>query len=78
MSDDFEGAKQKLSELEATIDDLDIDQISSKKGSKLKDRMVAVELEVMKQKISALEEILADMDPEDMISHKKGSKLKDR
>jgi hypothetical protein len=79
MSDkELELAKQKLTELEEKISDLDLDQISSKKGSKLKDRLVESELDSMKKRITDIEEILGDMDPDDVIKHKKGSKLKDR
>lgn len=78
MSKELEIAKQKLSEIEEKLNDIDLDQTSSKKGSKLKDRKEALELELMKQKISELEKLLEDVDPDDVIQSKKGSKLKDR
>ncbi|MEZ9342202.1 hypothetical protein AB4165_06420 [Vibrio cyclitrophicus] len=78
MSKDLENAKQKLSEIEEKLNDIDLDRTSSKKGSKLKDRLVALDLDLTNQKISEIEKLLEDIDPDDVIKSKKGSKLKDR
>ncbi|MBR9651871.1 hypothetical protein [Thalassovita aquimarina] len=74
---ELESIKQKLSDLEAQISDIDLDRVRSKKGSKLKDRMVAADLEAGRQRLSALEEILDDIDPEDRSAAMR-AKLKDR
>lgn len=73
-----EDVRQKLSDLEDKLLTLDLDKISSKKGSKLKDRMNSTQNDLINKRISAIEEILDDMTPDDLISSKKGSKLKDR
>lgn len=73
-----EDVRQKLSDLEDKLLTLDLDKISSKKGSKLKDRMNSTQNDLINKRISAIEEILDDMNPDDLISSKKGSKLKDR
>ena len=75
---ELEEIKQKLTEIEKSLSDIDFDKVSSKKGSKLKDRFTVSELEGVKQRISDIEELLGDIDLDDRISSKKGSKLKDR
>jgi hypothetical protein len=71
--------KQRLTELEEWLSELDLDTVAHKKGSKLKDRLVDPDSAVneIRQRLTELEEWLSELDP-DTVAHKKGSKLKDR